>query len=127
MLRRNLPQKSISQPTPKPMLYAVSAVSGPLLASVPVRMHLAGDLLLLRIEQAAGDRQLRARFHDAHAGRAHVRVGALRLGDQRVEHRDRRSCATSPRSALAACRAVPPPAPSASRPTSRPATRPRAA
>ncbi len=49
--------------------------------------HRAGHLLLLRIEQAAGDRQLRARFQDAHAGRARVRVGALRLGDQRVEHR----------------------------------------
>jgi hypothetical protein len=81
---------------------------------------LAGHLLLLRIEQAAGDRQLRARFQDAHAGRAHVRVGALRLGDQRVEHRVV-EVAPPFLGLRRGRRAVPPPAPSASRPTSRPA------
>ena len=87
MLRLNLPQKSSSQPTcPAGAESRRAAVrpAGPLRSHAE---HLAGRLLHLRIARAAGDAELRARFHDAQAGGAHVRIHALRLGDQLVEHR----------------------------------------
>ena len=48
--------------------------------------HLAGGLLHLRVERAAGNPELGARFHDAQTGGPHVGIHALRLGDQLVEH-----------------------------------------
>ena len=39
----------------------------------PRAERFAGCLLHLRVERAAGNPELRARFHDAHAGDAHVR------------------------------------------------------
>ena len=87
MLRLNLPQKSISQPIWNPALADVALMSrAPALCS-PARSTSAGGLLNLRVERAAGDAELGARFHDAKTGGAHVRIRALRLGNQLVEHR----------------------------------------
>jgi hypothetical protein len=49
--------------------------------------YVASQLLQLRIERAAGDAELGARFENAQAGRADVVVPVLRFGDQPVEHR----------------------------------------
>ena len=53
---------------------------------LPCAEHGAGCLLHLRVERAAGNSELGARFHDAHAGDPHVGIHALRLGNQAVEH-----------------------------------------
>ena len=86
MLRLNLPQKSSSQPIWNPALKATALVSGAPDLCSPAHEQLAGRLLHLRVERAAGDAELGARFHDAHAGGPHVRIHALRLGNQLVEH-----------------------------------------
>ena len=60
---------------------------------VPGRPHLAGaqdiagHLLLLWVEQTACNLELRARLQDAHPRGAHVRIDALGLGNQAVQHR----------------------------------------
>ena len=46
----------------------------------------AGHLLLLRVEQAACDHELRTRLQDAHPRGAHIGIDALRLGDIAVQH-----------------------------------------
>ena len=121
MLRLNLPQKSSSQPIWNPALKDTALVSrAPVLCS-PAQSSVAGGLLHLRVERAAGDAELGARFHDAKTGGAHVRIHALRLGDQLVEHRIVEVCATTPAAARCAELAGRRPATRASRPSSRPA------
>ena len=86
MPRLNLPQKSISQLMPNPAFKANDVVSDAPDLHLPCAEHLAGCLLHLRVERAAGDPELGARFHDAQTGDPHVGIHALRLGNQLVEH-----------------------------------------
>ena len=52
-----------------------------------VAQQIAIELLQLRVEPAAGNAELGARFEDAQAGRADIVVLALRFGHQRIQHR----------------------------------------
>ena len=53
---------------------------------LPCAENCACCLLHLRVERAAGDSELGARFHDAHTGDPHAGIHALRLVNQLGEH-----------------------------------------